>query len=39
MHLPSSHDEAHAAPDAPEGLAAAPTRVTKKAPSQISHVI
>jgi len=27
------------APDAPEGLAAAPTRVIKKAPGQISHVI
>ena len=32
MHLPSSHDEAHAAPDGPEGLAAAPTRVIERGP-------
>ena len=32
MHLPSSRDEAHAAPDGPESLTAAPTRVIEKAP-------
>ena len=32
MHLPSSHDEAYTAPDGPESLTAAPTRITEKAP-------
>ena len=32
MHLPSSHDEARAAPEGPESLTAAPTRVIEKAP-------